>query len=114
MEKQEKKERISEYRERKKIGGICGIRNTKNGKVLLTAAPDLRGFQNRFEFAQKTGSGLSLKLQRDWDEFGAEAFRLEVLEELEQKETQTPKEFSEDLKTLLELRTEQMDPKTLY
>ncbi|OCN01708.1 hypothetical protein A7X67_01030 [Clostridium sp. W14A] len=114
MEKQERKERLSEYRERKKIGGICAVRNIKNGKMLLTAAQDLRGFQNRFEFSKTTGGAVNLKLQKDWDTFGPQAFEFEVLEELEQKETQTAKEFSEDLKALLELKTEGFDPETLY
>lgn len=114
MEKQSRKELIGAYRDRKVIGGVYAIRNTKNGKRLLGAAADLNGFRNRFGFAKQTGSGLSLKLKKDWEAFGPDAFVLETVEELEKKETQTAEEFSDDLKSLLELHLAEEDPAALY
>lgn len=114
MEKQNREECKEAYRGRKVVGGIYAVRNMKTGKRLVSFTADLRGFRNRFEFARQTGNGLSLKLQKDWKEFGPEAFTLEILEELEKKEAQTPREFSQDLKELLDLRLEQENPETLY
>lgn len=114
MEKQTRRELLGAYKERKTVGGIYAIRNRKNGRLLVGSAADLKGFRNRFEFAKQTGSGLSLRLKRDWEAFGPDAFELEVLEELEKKDAQTAEEFSADLKALLELRLEGMDPGTLY
>lgn len=114
MEKQNRKELLGAYKERRVVGGVYAIRNTKNGKRLLGAAADLKGFRNRFGFAKQTGSGLSLKLKKDWETFGPDAFELEILEELEKKETQTTEEFSADLRALLELHLVEEDPGTLY
>jgi hypothetical protein len=43
---------------------------------------------------------------KDWKTFGKEAFSFEVLEELEKKESQSDREFKEDLATLLEIWNE--------
>lgn len=110
MKNSSRKEMLNAYKERKIIGGICAIKNTINGKMLLLSVTDLQGYKNRFRFSQVTGgSCLDLRLQKDWKEFGIEAFSLEVLEELEKKDTQTPKEFNDELKILKEIWLEKLD-----
>lgn len=99
---------------RKEIGGVCAIKNTQNGKMLLLPAPDLQGCRNRFDFSQQTGSCINIKLRDDWEKYGAKAFAFDILEELEKKETQSAKEFKEDLKTLMELWLEKFAPEYLY
>ena len=96
-----KKALIHAYKTKKDIGGICKITNSKNGKILLFAAPDLVGAKNRFEFSCKTQSCFQLELKTDWQEFGPQAFSFEVVEELEKMPDQTNKEFRDDLKELL-------------
>lgn len=114
MERQNRKEMLAAYKERKIIGGICAIKNTVNEKMLISSVTNLQGYKNRFEFSQATGGCIDLRLQKDWGEFGADAFAFEILEELEKKETQTPKEFSDDIKTLKEIWLEKLDPEKLY
>lgn len=114
MDKQSKKEMSAAYKEKKKIGGIYAVRNTATGRALLGAAPDMDGFRNRFAFSQATGGCVQPKLDDDWKKYGASAFVLEVLETLEKKETQTDREFTDDLKTLKELWLEKTDPASLY
>jgi hypothetical protein len=114
MEKQSKKEKMAEYKERKVTGGIYAIKNSVTGKLLLLSTCDLQGSQNRFLFSQKTGSCINIKLQDDYSKYGADAFVFEVLEDLEKKETQTAKEFTEDMKILLELWTEKLKDSMLY
>ena len=114
MESNSKKEMVTEYKERKVIGGICAIKNTANGKMLLAAVNDLQAYKNRFGFSQSMGGCLHIKLQQDWEEFGADAFAFEILEELVKKETQTTKEFSEDIKILKEIWLEKLDQAKLY
>jgi len=82
--------------------------------MLVSAVVDLQGYKNRFEFSLSTGGCVSTKLQKDWLQFGADAFTFEILEELVKKETQTPKEFSEDIETLKEIWLEKLDPTLLY
>ena len=54
------------------------------------------------------------KLQKDWEELGAQAFTLEVLEELEQKPEQTQAAFMDDLETLEQLLRENLDASQEY
>ncbi len=114
MDKLAKRARVTEYKERKVIGGVYAVRNTVNGKRLILSASDLQGSKNRFVFSQQTNGCVNLKLSRDWEQFGADSFAFEVLEELEKKETQTSKEFAEDIKTLEEIWLEQLNPDELY
>lgn len=114
MDKQNKKDLRAAYKERKDIGGICAIRNTVNGKTLILPVNNLHAYKNRFGFSQATGSCVDDKLLLDWDESGANSFVLEILEELERMETQTPEEFRDDLKTLKEIWLEKFDADKLY
>lgn len=54
------------------------------------------------------------KLSADWKACGKDAFVFEVLDELTQKETQTPEEFCADLAALGELWAEKLDPSLAY
>jgi len=111
---QNKKEIINEYKNRKQIGGICKITNTKTGKIFVFTVPDLEAGRNRFEFNKRTGSGINLKLKRDWDIYGSESFIFEVLEELEKSSEQSIKEFNEDLNELLDIYMQKYTNKEMY
>ena len=109
-----RKEIINEYKARKLCGGVYTITNTLNGKYLIGHAANLKSVQNRFQFAVTTGSTVHPQLQKDWDELGAQAFTLEVLEELEQKPEQSQAEFMDDLKTLEQLWRANLDASKEY
>lgn len=98
-----RKEIINEYKKSKLCGGVYTITNTLSGKYLIGHTANLKSVRSRFQFAITTGSTVHPKLQKDWDELGAQAFTLEVLEELEQKSEQSQTEFMDDLKTLEQL-----------
>lgn len=114
MDKKNRKELVQAYKERKIIGGVYAIKNTINGKMLLESAADLQGNKNRFEFSQKTDSCINIKLQKDWKELGGKAFVFDILETLEKKDTQTLKEFSDDIQVLEEMWAEKIDSDKLY
>ena len=101
------------YKEREIIGGVFAIRNTLNNKLLLDAAVNLKGSQNRFEFSRKHGSCIYMKLQKDWGKQGGH-FVFEVLEELKKGETQTDEEFKEDIAVLKEIWLTKLSEKDLY
>jgi len=109
-----KKEIIAEYKERKILGGIFVIRNSDTGKILLDSTTNLQGAKNLFEFSKKTGSCGILKLQSDWTAIGKEKFVFDVLEELEKGETQTLKEYKDDLEVLKLMWKEKMANATFY
>ncbi len=96
------------------MGGVYCIKNTVNDKILLQSTVDLQGSKNRFEFAQKTGSCVSLFLQKDWARFGKDVFVLEVLDELEKSDEQSQKEFLQDIKALEDIWKQKFDMRELY
>ena len=109
-----RKEITNAYKARKLLGGVYMITNILNGKYLIDHAANLKSVQNRFQFAMTTGSTMHHKLQKDWEELGAQAFTLEVLEELEQKPEQTQAAFMDDLETLEQLLRENLDASQEY
>ena len=109
-----KRELQAQYKERKVIGGVYVIKNTHNNKLLLEASTDLQGSKNRFEFAQKTGSCIHLKLQSDWTKQGSGEFAFEILEKLEKGEDQTIAEFKADIEVLKEMWLEKLSGRDLY
>ena len=103
-----KKELQSQYKEREITGGVYVIRNTQSNKLLCETTMELSSTMNRFEFSRKTGSCVSMKLQKDWAEQGSGQFVFEVLEELKRGETQTDAEFRADLELLKEMWLEKL------
>lgn len=88
------------------IGGIYRIKCHGSNKIWLRATTNLRGAKNRFAFALSTNSCPEPCMREIWKEFGATAFLFEKLEEIKKKETQTEREFADDIQALLELYTE--------
>lgn len=106
---QRKKELLADFKGKPLSGGVFVIRNTENGRFLLDGQTNLEGSRNRFSFAQMTDAPLMPKMAGDWKRFGKQAFVFEVLEEVTQKEDQTPEAFRADLQTLTELWAEKFD-----
>lgn len=104
-----RKELVSEYKERNIIGGVYAIRNTLNSKILLLSATDLHGCKNRFDFSQKLNNCTYIKLQQDWQRHGNGIFVFEILDQLEKKENQTEKQFKEEIKILYEIWKEKYE-----
>src|ERR1700694_4202838 len=102
------------YRERRMLGGVYTITNVVTGKYLLDHAADLASVRNRFQFAVTMNSAAHPKLRADWQALGAEAFRLDVREELEQGADQTQAEFAEDLRALEQMGRGGVDPALEY
>lgn len=114
LDKNKKKEIVSQYKQRKTTGGVYKITNTVNGKYMIKAEVDLQSYQNRFDFARKTGGGLHPKLEGDFREYGADAFILEFLEETEMKESESHMGFKDRLKKSEELWASKFDSNKAY
>ena len=114
MKPQNKKDLIAAYKQRPQIGGIYAVTNTQTGKSLVLASLDMGGIRSRYEFSAMMGGCFHPKLQQDVDRFGASVFSFVALEELEKKNTQTDREFAEDLDVLLTMWLEKYDPEKLY
>ncbi len=48
MKNQNRKEMLKAFKEQIEIGGICAIKNSVNGKMLLSAVANLQGYKNRY------------------------------------------------------------------
>jgi hypothetical protein len=105
---------VNEYKQRKEVGGIFRILNTKNGMYFLDCAANLQAKQNGFDFMIATNSCMHYELKAAWAEFGSGSFTFEVLEQIEKKKDQSAAEFNEDLVTLLGFWKEKLDPAKRY
>ncbi len=114
MKPQNKKDLIAAYKQRTQIGGIYAVTNRETGKALVLASSEIGGIQKRYEFAEATGGCFHPKLQQDAKTYGNNAFSFAVLETIERKNTQTDREFAEDLEVLLSMWLEKYDPEKLY
>ncbi|HHV09073.1 MAG TPA: GIY-YIG nuclease family protein [Clostridiales bacterium] len=108
MEGQTKKELQTQYKNRTVVGGVYCIKCNESGRVWLKSARDILGQRNKFEFFTSTNSCPEPGMRPDWEQYGAASFSFSVLEEISKKETQTDREFNEDLKLLLELWMEKL------
>ncbi len=87
--------------------GVYQIRNIVNDKVLIGASLDLPGILNRHKFQLKMGNHPSGELQAEWNEFDAEGFAFETLDEITPKEG---RDHREELAFLEELWLEKSQP----
>jgi hypothetical protein len=82
----ERKRLKEEYRRGGREAGVFQIRNAANGKVFVASALDLQGGLNRHRFELSAGGHKNGRLQAEWNEFGAESFAFEVLDQLVPRE----------------------------
>ncbi len=114
MDKQRKKELITEYKQQKTTGGIYRIYNKETGKSYIKGDVNLEGVENRFLFSQKVNSAYTVVMSTDWSKYGPAAFAMETLEEVEPEKEESPKWFRERLKKRETLWKEKFPPESLY
>ncbi len=72
-----------EYKEMARRMGIIAVRNLRNGRMWIRSAFNPEATLRRFRFELEFGSSRIKELQKEWDEFGAEAFSFEVIDTVE-------------------------------
>ncbi|MFA5906226.1 MAG: GIY-YIG nuclease family protein [Desulfobacula sp.] len=105
----DRKAKIREYKETPRLMGVYQIKNRMNGKVLIGSSINLPAILNRFKSELKTGGCRNAALQREWKEFGPEAFEFKELEILDPKDDPMY-DPAEDLRVLEELWVEKLNP----
>lgn len=98
MDKSRRKELIEEYKRMKTYMGVIQITNRINGKIFVNSYPDLKNKWLVLQGQLEIGRFVNAELQRDWEEFGAEAF---AYEELERKEADEVTDMRWELKQML-------------
>lgn len=73
------------YKEVKTEAGVYQIKNTQNEKVWIASTMNLKTMNGK-KFMLQQGSHPNQLLQKDWNEWGEDAFVFEVLEVLEKKD----------------------------
>jgi hypothetical protein len=104
-----RKDLIREYKETPRRMGVFQIVNLKNDKVFVVSSLNLDGMLNRQRFQLELKGHPNKSLQQDWNEFGAENFVFEVLEELPPRESPAY-DYKEDLEVLEDLWLEKLEP----
>jgi len=105
----DRKTKIREYKDTPRPMGVFQVINKVNGKVLIGSSLNLTARLNRFKSELKLGSCRNVVLQKEWKEFGHEAFIFEELEILKPLDDPSYNP-AEDLKFLEDLWTEKLKP----
>ena len=95
------------YQQTPPAAGVFLVRNNLNDKVFVAASVNLHGLMNRHKFQLKHGSHPSKQLQADWNEFGADNFAFEIVDELRPGAGVDPRA---ELETLEKLWLEKLQP----
>jgi hypothetical protein len=78
------------------------------GEILLLSTAHLEAAANQFAFAQKFGSCVHMKLQKEWAQLGGDSFSLIVYDSIRKNETQSDSAFRKDLSDLEEIWRERL------
>jgi len=105
--KEQRKQLVREYEERKKLIGVFAIRNKVTGKIFLDRTMNLGVAFNKHRFQLNMGSHPKKEMQSDWTKYGEENFFYEAIEALENA-PEDPKEISKELNALMELCREKL------
>lgn len=104
-----KKQLKEEYKLLKFRVGVFQIRNIVNNKIYVDSSVNLDAIWNRHRTQLRFGVHPNALLQADWNEYGEENFRYEIIQELIMKEDDKVNPASE-LKLLETLVMEELQP----
>jgi len=106
VEKLSKKELQEKYKNRIVIGGVFCIKCDGNDRKWYKSTKDMAGQINKFEFLISTNLCPEPGMSTEWNLYGAKSFSLEIIEEIKKGETQTDREFIEDIDLLFKMWSE--------
>jgi hypothetical protein len=95
-----KKELKLQYKQMRPDMGLFIIRSKLSNKCHIEATQNLKGMMNSAQFKLEGASHPNRELQKDWNEHGAENFKIEILEILEYDKDESKTDYKEDLALL--------------
>ncbi|WP_438495534.1 GIY-YIG nuclease family protein [Paenibacillus sp. IHBB 3054] len=116
MEKAKRKELAYDYAHSHRPMGVYRIVNTKNDKSFVGSSLNLEGVWNKHKFMLDINSHDNKSLMADWVEYGEEAFRFEILEQIKPEEdfVASVSELAKYRKQLPDLESKWMDQLSPY
>jgi hypothetical protein len=96
------------YKESARPMGVYKISTSQSGKVYVGVSKDLRAIINRHQAELKFGSHRNRELQDIWKSQGETAFKFEIADLLEPKESSRAK-LDEELQTLADLWVQKLE-----
>lgn len=111
MEKEHRAKIKKDYKSVIQPMGIYQLKNISNGKLLVGSSRSLDKVYNRIRFQLELGNYIPNKeLQQEWNEYGAEKFVFEILDELKPEEGKNPDDYINEMKTLEDIWVEKLQP----
>ncbi|EPY14656.1 GIY-YIG nuclease family protein [Paenibacillus alvei] len=107
MDMNKRKELIEAYKQIKTYMGVVQIKNTVNGKIFIDSYPNLKNKWFTLQMQLDMGRFANAQLQKDWKEFGSDAFTYEVLE---QKEADKVTDIRWEVKQIIKPWLEKLQP----
>ena len=101
MDINRKKELLAAYHDRRPEMGVISLRCSAADETFLTAAADIPAKFNRLRFQLCAGNCPNRRIQELWEQYGEDAFELQVVKRLEYGDPQ--EDHTEELETLCEL-----------
>ena len=101
MDKNKKKELVSEWKERHPEIGVMGVKCVETGEEFYDSTKDSNHWFNRHRFELNAGNHRNKRLQELWNLYTESGFEFSMVSELEYEELSDVK--VKDLKDLLEL-----------
>ncbi len=108
VDKSKRKEIIEAYKNKLPTGGVYCITCSGNQRKLIKSTMEMESAKSRFDFAMKIESCPEPSMQREWNDYGMESFSFTCLEELKMEETQTQREYRNDIKALYDIWKEKL------
>jgi hypothetical protein len=84
LSKEQKKEAISQFKERKALLGVYVVRCTASGQAWVGASRNLDATRNGIWFSLRQRAHREISLQEAWDAHGEPAFEYQALEKLDE------------------------------
>ena len=101
------------YQQMESRMGVFQISCLANGKSLVDHSVDMKSRWNRIRTELRFGSHRNRDLQEDWNQYGEDQFRFEILSELKKTEDEHVN-YNKELTTLQQLVIEELQINNLY
>ncbi|AQY50577.1 hypothetical protein PWEIH_08716 [Listeria weihenstephanensis FSL R9-0317] len=108
--KETRKEMTNAYKQTKHRAGVYRFISKESGIYALAASMNLKGIENKYQFAKKVNepSALPYVIAQDVAKYGMDAVDLEILELVDIKDEMTNQDIKEELDVLLEIWQEKL------